>query len=66
MKNGKRIAMTVAALVLAAAVGVGGALAWSRANPLPTPEGNYLEEADLQELLDNPYTFVQEFLPYLH
>ena len=66
MKNGKRIAMTVAALALAAAVGVGGALAWSWANPLPTPEGDYLEEADLQELLDNPYTFVQEFLPYLH
>ena len=38
----------------------------SWANPLPTPEGDYLEEADLQELLDNPYTFVQEFLPYLH
>ena len=66
MRNGKRVAGTVAALILAAAVGVGGALAWSWANPLPTPEGDYLEEADLQELLDNPYTFVQEFLPYLH
>ena len=66
MRNGKRVAGTVAALILAAAVGVGGALAGSWANPLPTPEGDYLEEADLQELLDNPYTFVQEFLPYLH
>ena len=66
MTNGKRIAMTVAALALAAAVGVGGALAWSWANPLPTPEGDYMEEADLQELLDNRSTFDQEFLPYLH